>query len=198
MINYKEIINRFYPEANKLRDILLVHSRGVADLALRIFDAHNELFDEDNIDDERDFVEAAAMLHDIGIINCNAPGIECYGSEFYICHGTIGASMIRSLDENDAALGINEATKEALARVCERHTGTGLTREQIEKQGLPLPHRDFIPETMTERLVCYADKFFSKTHPERMKTYEQAERSLMKFGEQGIQKLREWHEAFDC
>lgn len=196
MINYTEIINKFYPEANKLRDILLVHSRGVADMALRIFDAHNELFDADRITAERDLVEAAAMLHDIGIINCNAPGIECYGTEFYICHGTIGARMIRSLDTSDKTLGIDEATKEALARVCERHTGTGLTREQIVKQCLPLPHVDLIPETITEQLVCYADKFFSKTHPERIKTFEQAERSLMKFGEQGILKLRQWHEVF--
>lgn len=196
MINYTEIINKFYPEANKLRDILLVHSRGVADMALRIFDAHNELFDADRITAERDLVEAAAMLHDIGIINCNAPGIECYGTEFYICHGTIGARMIRSLDTSDKSLDIDETTKEALARVCERHTGTGLTREQIVKQCLPLPHVDLIPETITEQLVCYADKFFSKTHPERTKTFEQAERSLMKFGEQGVLKLRQWHEVF--
>lgn len=196
MIKYNKVIDKFYPGAGKLRDILIIHSRGVADLALRIFDAHPELFPDADRVERRQFVEAAAMLHDIGIINCNAHGIECYGTEYYICHGTIGARMLRSLASEAEALGIDAETLERLARVCERHTGTGLTRQQIEKLALPLPPRDLVPETIEEQLVCYADKFFSKTRPDAMKTYEHAERSLMKFGEEGIEKFRKWHEMF--
>lgn len=196
MVNYNVIIESFYPGAGKLRDILLTHSRGVADLALELFDAHPELFDEDERVGQRQFVEAAAMLHDIGIIRCNAPGIECYGTEPYICHGTIGASMVRSLDVNDSSFGLDAQMQEALARVCERHTGTGLTCEQIVAQNLPLPHVDLVPETIVEQLVCYADKFYSKTHPDVRKTFEGAERSLRKFGEAGLVKFRLWHDKF--
>lgn len=192
MIDYTKIIYHFYPEADKLRDILLVHSRGVANLALEIFDANPQLF----ANSDRNFVEAAAMLHDIGIRQCNAPGIGCYGTEYYICHGTLGARMMRELDISAAEYGLSVDQQEMLARVCERHTGTGLTRQQIEKQGLPLPHCDLTPETIEEQLVCYADKFYSKTHPEVRKTYERAERSLMKFGEEGIVTFRRWHEMF--
>ena len=130
------------------------------------------------------FIEEAAMLHDIGIIRCNAPGIYCHGTEPYICHGRIGAEMLR-------AEGLPRH-----ARVCERHTGAGLTRDDIVRQQLPLPQQDFLPETMEEKLVCYADKFFSKSRPDEEKTLEQAVRSLSKFGDEGVSRFMEWHEMF--
>lgn len=82
------------------------------------------------------------------------------------------------------------------ARVCERHTGAGLSLDDIVRQGLPLPHQSLLPETLEEQLICYADKFFSKSHPEREKTIEQAERSLAKFGEEGLERFREWVRLF--
>lgn len=83
------------------------------------------------------------------------------------------------------------------ARVCERHTGAGLTKEQIVSQNLPLPHEDFLPETLEEQVICYADKFYSKTHPEQEKSYERAEASLAKFGEEGLNRFREWKKLFE-
>lgn len=186
-MNYELILSHYYPEANKLRDILLTHSRLVADLALECAARHPEL----NINTS--IVETGAMLHDIGIIRCDAPGIECYGTEPYICHGTLGATMLRT--DHDI-LGLTEKEIEPFARICERHTGTGLTREAITERNLPLPHQDFIPETLEEQLVCYADKFFSKTHPERKKSIEKALHSLEKFGSEGVEKMKHWHTIF--
>ena len=60
MMNYKKIIDKYYPEDNELKQILLVHSKMVADKALGIVDNHPELFAD------RQFVEEAAILHDIG------------------------------------------------------------------------------------------------------------------------------------
>lgn len=177
-MDYQEIINKYYPEDNELRHILLVHSRAVADKALAIADRHPEL----SLD--RQFIEEAAMLHDIGIVRCNAPGIQCFGTEPYICHGRIGADMLR-------AEGFPRH-----ARVCERHTGAGITRSQIIEQKLPLPEQDFLPETMEEKVICYADKFFSKTHLDEEKTIEQAIASLSKFGEEGVTRFREWVKMF--
>ena len=139
MIDFNKIIDFFYPEANTLRDILLVHSKGVAQLAEEILDRHPEL------QADREIVIAGAMIHDIGIRNCDAAGIECYGSEPYICHGILGADMIR---KNQNTLCLTPEESEKLARICERHTGTGLTKKQIESQNLPLPHRDLTPETL--------------------------------------------------
>ena len=50
------------------------------------------------------------------------------------------------------------------ALVCERHTGAGLALEDIIAQNLPVPHRDMLPVSMEEQVVCFADKFYSKTH----------------------------------
>ena len=115
-MNYQAIIDQYYPEDTALRHILMIHSRAVMERALAICDRHREL----NLD--RNFIVEAAMLHDIGICRCHAPGILCYGSEPYICHGRIGAEMLR------------QAGFPRHARVCERHTGAGLTKTEIIQQ----------------------------------------------------------------
>ena len=177
-MDYQSIINRYYPEDNELRRILLVHSRSVADKAIAIANAHPEL----PID--KQFVEEAAMLHDIGIFKTNAPGIQCFGTEPYICHGSIGAQLMR------------EEGFPLHALVCERHTGAGLSLKEIERQNLPVPHHDMLPVTLEEKLICFADKFFSKTHLEREKTLEQARQSLVKFGEEGLARFDAWTTLF--
>lgn len=178
-MEWQKIIDKYYEGNDVLRHILITHSQSVARKALQIASLHPEL----NLD--RRFLEEAAMLHDIGIIRCDAPGIECHGTEPYICHGVIGAAML-------CTEGF-----ERHARVCERHTGTGLSVDDIVARNLPLPHRDFRPETIEEQVICYADKFFSKTHLDREKTVEQAEHSLAKFGEEGLGRFRYWVRMFE-
>ena len=184
MMHYQNIIDFFYPqgENDELRHILLTHSRSVAELAIKICKAHPELHADE------DFVYAAAMLHDIGIVRCDAPGIHCHGTEHYLRHGVVGAQMLL---EYSPDLG-------DYARVCARHTGTGLTEKSIREQNLPLPPQDLRPETIEEQIICYADKFFSKTHLDRQKTYEQALRSLERFGKDGLMVFKQWHERFNC
>ncbi|MBQ8701393.1 MAG: HDIG domain-containing protein [Prevotella sp.] len=177
-MNYQKIIDKYYKENDALRNVLLVHSHSVALKALAIVDAHPEL----HLD--RRFVEEAAMIHDIGIFRCNAPGIHCHGTEPYICHGPIGAEILR-------AEGFPEH-----ARVCERHTGSGITLATILERNLPLPHMDLLPETLEEKVVCYADKFFSKTKLHIEKTYEQAEHSLEKFGADSVERFRALADLF--
>ena len=178
-MDYQKIIDKYYPADDELSHILLVHSRAVTARALEICDRHPEL----NLD--RQFVEEAAMLHDIGIFRCDAPGIACHGTEPYICHGRLGAELMR------------EEGYPKHARVCERHTGAGLTKEEIVRQNLPLPHQDFLPETLEEKLICYADKFYSKSNLNKVKTPEQAAKSLAKFGEDGLQRFLQWKTLFE-
>lgn len=178
-MDYNLLIDKYYPEDNELRHILITHSQSVARKALQIVSFHPEL----HLDAR--FVEEAAMLHDIGIFLTDAPGICCYGSQPYICHGRLGAELLR------------QEGFERLARVCERHTGAGITCRQIVEQNLPLPHQDFLPETMEEKVVCYADKFYSKTHLDREKSIEKAEKSLAKFGEEGVERFRLWESMFE-
>ena len=178
-MDYQAIIDKYYPADNELRRVLLKHSRQVANRCLEIAEKHKELALD------KQFLEEAAMLHDIGIYLTDAPGIMCFGSQPYICHGRLGAELMR------------REGFERHARVCERHTGAGITGQQIESQNLPLPHQDFLPETMEEKVICYADKFFSKTHLDREKTIQQAEKSLTKFGEEGVLRFKEWEKMFE-
>ncbi len=177
-MDYNLIIQKYYNGNPELLKILLKHSKAVADKAIAIAKAHPEL----PID--RQFLLEAAMVHDIGIIKTNAPDIQCFGTEPYIRHGVLGAEMMRA------------EGYPLHARVCERHTGAGLSLKEIEEQSLPLPHEDLLPETLEEKLICYADKFFSKTRLDREKTLEQAERSVAKHGEEGLRRFKEMEEIF--
>ena len=144
-MTYQEIIDKYYTDDNELRHIYMKHARQVADLALAI-NRERSL----NLDPVE--VESAAMLHDIGIFATNAPGIHCHGDAHYMRHGVIGARLLR-----------NEGAPESWALVAERHTGTGITMEDILQQQLDLPLGDYCPESMLEKLICYADKFYSKS-----------------------------------
>ncbi len=182
------IIDKFYSGENgALRSILLTHSRMVAEKALRIAEKHPEL----HLDTT--FVRDAAMLHDIGIVMCNAKGIECYGTEPYLRHGLCGGKMLR---DNAAEWGMTPEEIEPYARICERHTGAGLTAEDIISQDLPLPHIDLLPETLEEKLVCYADKFYSKTHLTTEKSFEKVLSSMRRFGADSEKRFLNLHELF--
>ncbi|NCC09049.1 MAG: HDIG domain-containing protein [Bacteroidia bacterium] len=177
-MNPLSLIDTYYPEENKLKEILLSHSRSVAQKALSIADKHPEL----QVD--KSFLYDAAMLHDIGIFLTHAPGIHCLGSFPYICHGYLGADLLRSEGYPRHAL------------VCERHTGAGLSLKTILERQLPVPHRELLPVSLEEQLICFADKFFSKTHLEEEKTIEKARQSISKFGEEGLIRFDHWCDSF--
>lgn len=168
------IIDKYYSDNNELRNILLTHSRSVADKALDIAERHPELM-LDKI-----FLEEAAMLHDIGIFMTDAPSICCHGGHPYICHGYLGSELMSSLGYERHAL------------VCERHTGAGISLRQILEQNLPIPHRDMIPVTNEQIVICFADKFFSKTSLDKEKSVDKAIKSLSKYGEEGVERFRHW------
>lgn len=178
MMNYQAIIDKYYPAGTKCRGIFILHSRQVADKAL-------EIARRCNLDIHLDIVEAAAMLHDIGIFLTNAPDIECHGSEHYICHGILGADLLRQ-----------EGVDEAIARVAERHTGAGLTIEDIDRQQLPLPRKDYLPETMLEKLICYADKFYSKSGKMQEKPLDKVRASMARHSPESLSRFDELHKLF--
>ena len=178
-MNPYEIIAKYYTPGSDLYNILVKHSEAVRDKALELARRHPEL----GLDLE--FIAEAAMLHDIGILETDAPGIKCFGTHKYIEHGYLGAEMMRREGYPRHAL------------VCERHTGTGLRLTDIIERELPVPHRELCPVTMEEQLICYADKFFSKTRLDSEDSYERVEKKMQKWGEESVEQLRRWHEKFE-
>jgi uncharacterized protein len=173
-----DIIKKYYQEGSKLYDILLTHSFSVADKALEIAQMHPEW------ETDKTFVYESALLHDIGIFLTDAPKIQCFGEYRYICHGYLGAEIMRKEGFDKHAL------------VCERHTGSGMTKEEIEREKLPVPCRDMLPETIEEKLICFADKFFSKSKPEQVKSVEQIRKSLSKYGIDSVQRFDDMVKLF--
>ncbi len=171
-IDPRPILRHFYPEDNPLRRLLITHSTQVRDKALEL--AHSPAGEAMNLD--LALVETGAMLHDIGILRCQAPKILCNGPEPYLAHGLIGANMLREY------AGQHGIDLEPFARICERHTGSGITADEVRLQQLPIPEQDFLPETPEEILVCLADKFYSKSGDMQEKSLPRIRRSLEKFG----------------
>ncbi|MBE6405298.1 MAG: HD domain-containing protein [Lentisphaerae bacterium] len=180
-----DIIKYFYPQDTMLRKLLIWHSEQVRDKALQIAKYNKKL----NLDTE--ILVNGAMLHDIGIGKCRAKDIFCLGTEPYIKHGILGAKMLREYGRE------NGLDLEVYARICERHTGSGLTAAEIKESGLPLPEEDFLPETPEEKVICLADKFYSKSGNGKEKKLKTVVRSMEKFGDGPVHRFlalcREFH-----
>lgn len=174
-----KIIEKYYQKNSDLYYTLIIHSEHVKDKAIEIAKSKPRL--KANID----FLREAAMLHDIGIIMCYAPRIHCRGEHQYIEHGYLGAEILKGEGLLQHAL------------VCERHTGTGITSEMIKKQNLPLPDRDMIPVSIEEQIICYADKFFSKSNLSEPHSIESIQKELSRHGEEQITIFNKWHEMFE-
>lgn len=178
-LSARDILLKFYTEDSGLFRLLWLHSCQVAEQALEIAGRLHR-----NVDKE--FIRDAALLHDVGIIRTNAPSIYCTGQEPYIRHGVIGGDMLREA-------GVDER----FARVCERHTGAGITAEEILRDGLPLPCRDMVPVSLEEKIICYADKFFSKSAVTEKKSVGSIRRDLAKFGQAQLKRFDEMDKLFN-
>ena len=146
-----ELLRRYYDPRSQSYKILLDHSRLVARKALEIA----RLKTEKNPDLK--FIREAALLHDIGIFRTDAPDIGCTGDEPYIRHGLLGSEILEG--EN-----LPRHAKVSL-------THTNLCREDIIKAELPLPHKDFLPQTVEEEIISLADRFYSKNPQDVYREY---------------------------
>lgn len=180
-MNAEQLLKKYFPSPAALA-IVLEHSRLVAARALLTADAVGDA----SLD--RTFLREAALLHDIGICRTASPDIACHGTEPYIRHGIIGREILE---------------KEGLPRhalVCERHIGVGLTVADIREQKLPLPERDMSPVTREERIICYADLFYSK-RPDGLhleKTIESVQANLSRFSTDKVAVFDSWMHEFNC
>lgn len=172
MIDTIALIDKYYAEQPELRALLILHSEQVRDRALKVLDMHPDWEAEGKA--RRDFITEAAMLHDIGIIYCDAPRIHCVGPHKYIEHGFLGAELLRKEGLPEHAL------------VAERHTGTGITLEQVLREELPVPERDYCPVSLEEKIICYADKFYSKSHPDQTVTIQKIRENIWRYGHDAV------------
>lgn len=180
-MNPFSLLEKYYGPGTQALRIVTEHSRLVAAKAVLIAEALPA-----SLEIDLKFVEEAALLHDIGVCRTNSPGIGCHGKEPYIRHGIIGREILESEGFPRHAL------------VCERHIGVGLTAEDILQQQLPLPLRNMSPRSREERVICFADLFYSKKAREETqeKSVDQVRRNLEQFGSHKVLIFDEWCREF--
>jgi uncharacterized protein len=182
IVDVHRIIESYYTPGSRAYYLLMEHSKMVArkalDIARRLAPTDVDLT----------FLEEASLLHDIGIFLTDSPEIGCHGPFPYVCHGYLGRELL---------------DREGLPRhglVCERHVGMGITLQDIEQNGLPLPGRDMVPVSIEEKIICVADKFFSKQ--EGSLTVEKSAATvrahLQDYGEEKVRQFDEWLALFSA
>jgi len=85
-----------------------------------------------------DIILAGGMLHDLGRSRTH-----------YLDHGIIGAQILRQ-----------KGFPDELARIAENHLFAGILAEEAKEFGLP--SKDFIPSTLEEKIITYADNISKK------------------------------------
>jgi len=98
-------------------------------------------------------VEASALLHDIG--RSKTHGIR---------HGVEGARIAKKL-----------GLPEDIIKIIERHIGAGLPAEEAKKVGLPT--KNYMPETLEEKIVCHADNLVNGS--KKQKIENEIEKALL-------------------
>lgn len=175
-----EIIAEFYEPGSKLYQILVKHGEQVANKAIDV--AKRVPHFKPNLN----FINEAAMLHDFGIFETNTPELGCSGKHPYVCHGYLGRKILEKKGLPQHAL------------VCERHVGIGITTEEIKFNNLPLPQRDMVPISIEERIICFADKFFSKNGEMDgcEKSVKDILNTLSRYGPEKAKRFQKWIHIF--
>jgi len=129
-------------------------------------------------------VRAGCLLHDIGVYRLyDESGRLDHAS--YIWHGVLGHELLRA-----------EGFAEGICRFASCHTGVGISREDVIRQGLPLPAADYLAETAEEKVVMYADKFHTKSSPPRLLTPGEYAASVRRFGEDKVVRFEAMRAQF--
>ncbi len=144
MISETKAIKILKKHSSSRKDFLIVlnHSQTVKKLALKIAKGTGA---------DLGLVATASLLHDIGRFK-HPPWHEG------IQHGVAGELILK---------------KEGLpkhARIAAVHVGSGITKQEAIK--LKLPARNFLPKTLEQKIICYAD---SLVFSDKVKNYKAVE-----------------------
>ncbi len=179
-VNYFQLIATIIPPGQPCFAHYIPHATLVTAKSLKVA-ARLELSQ-----DSRRFIEEAAMLHDIGIVATDAPGIGCTGTLPYLAHGIEGRKILE------------QAGLPRHALVAERHLGVGITKKEIAENNFPLPQRDMMPTCVEERIICWADLFYSKSGEKLWNEYTPTEvrKRIARYGQRSVESFEAWSREF--
>ncbi|WP_433382237.1 HD domain-containing protein [Streptosporangium sp. CA-115845] len=131
-----------------------------------------------------DLVRAGSLLHDIGVYRLYDQAGKLDHAR-YVRHGILGHELL-----------LGEGFPEKICRFCSCHTGMGISRHDVQRQGLPLPPADYMAESGEEELVMYTDKFHSKTDPPTFVSATFYTTQVRRFGEEKAAIFKSMCESF--
>jgi uncharacterized protein (TIGR00295 family) len=105
---------------------------------------------------------AGALLHDIGRSQTQTVG-----------HGYMGAEILRK-----------EGVDSVVVEIVKRHVGAGISPEEAASLGFPAG--DYVPKTLEEKIVCFADKMLDGDRP---RPFDEEVKRFVKKGHD-VQRLR--------
>jgi uncharacterized protein len=135
-------------------------------------------------DVDGDLVRAGALLHDIGVYRLYDDAGELDHAN-YIRHGVLGHELLAE-----------EGLPERICRFASHHTGVGISRDEVIRQGLTIPPADYMAETQEEAIVMYADKFHTKTAPPAFLTAAAYAARVGRFGADKVAAFEALREQF--
>ncbi len=118
---------------------------------------------------DRELVRLGGLYHDIG--RSRTQGID---------HALRGVEIGREL-----------GLPARLLSIIERHIGAGITAQEAERLGLP--KKDYLPVTVEEKLVSYADNLTKGPHPMTFAEAMGRFREILGDGHEGIELFRRQH-----
>jgi len=146
------------------------HCKAVAKLAVEMA----EICTKKKMDVDVNLVEIGALLHDIG--RSRTHGVD---------HAVTGAEIARSLGLPSQVIS-----------VIERHIGGGITAEEAEDLGWP--NKSYMPRTIEEKIVAYADKLIEGSRKVPIdRAVDDFERKLGT-NHPAVDRLRQLHEEMSA
>ena len=147
-LHKKAVHGKKYPDM--FLDLIWTHSMIVKKICFNFID---NLGKDARLKIDKELLEKGALVHDVGVY-------FCFDEDFnpdkkapdYFYHGRQGEKFLRSqgIDDNK------------VIRFTTVHTGVGITKEDIKREKLDLPEKNFVPVSLEEQILTYADKFHTK------------------------------------
>lgn len=114
-------------------------------------------------------VRIGALVHDVG--RAITHGVE---------HGVVGANIAK-----------NSNLPDKLVHIIERHIGGGITEGEARRLGLPV--KNYVPASMEERIVAYADKLIEGSVRLPVEVAVERLRRDKNVPEASAERLKQWH-----
>lgn len=140
------------------------HCIAVAELAVKIV----KLASKKGVKVNQKLVEIGALLHDIGRAKTHT-----------VHHAITGAELAKKY-------GLSES----IIRIIKRHVGGGISPQEAEKLGWP--NDIYVPQTMEEKIVSYADKLIEGA--KRVSIQHTITKMSKKIPEDAVKRMWKLHE----